>query len=960
MGKELEDVEALASKIVNSYFQDSDVEFLIRTFSDDIIWMGAGEEQRLRGKEAVAQAFRKGREEMQLFDVSEETYETVELGGGCYLCESASVVQTKAGAKRTLKLRQRATFIFKESGEGLEVVHLHNSVPYSAIQDGEIFPVKTVRHAYQAMAEELRTREREMASQAQFLTQLYNSVPCGILQFTLGPEYRVININRTGWEFYGYESEEEYIKENANPISQVSDEDRDLVRWAVDSLELNGEVGQYTRESQLKNGEQVFINVVMGRIINADGLEVIQAVFTDVTEMKRLQIAQEREQLLENHSLRTAVCTVYPLILNLNLTQDTYKCFTEDHIFDYIQKEGVYSELVEQFVEVVYPSYREDWKALFRREEIIKRFSEGEKESYMELQEKGRDGEYHWVSVQIIHVENSFNKDVMAIIMLRLLDAQRSEKARQEQLLRDALESANAASRAKSDFLSRMSHDIRTPMNAIIGMSSIGQLKSDDISGMQECFRKIDTSSKFLLSLINDILDMSKIESGKMVINKERFEFAAVIEEVTQIIYPQTVERFQDFEVYPHGSLGRYYIGDALRLKQILMNLLSNALKFTLPKGKIEIHIREKEQKKGYAYLEFIVKDSGIGISEEFQERLFQPFEQETSESARNYVGSGLGLAIVYNLTQLMGGTIQVHSQKQEGTEFCFVLPFGQMEQEIEEVWERKQRSYLQNRRILVVDDDFTVGQQAIEMLNHMGAHTTWADCGYKGVEVTQKAVDSNQAPDIVIIDWKMPDMDGVDTARHVRQLVGENTTVIMISAYDWGDIEKEAVKAGVNGFIRKPFLKGNICSLLTEISEEKQEQQKKKDHLVYAGRRVLMVEDNELNREIAKTLFEMIGMVVDTAENGEQALAIVQQSEKGYYMAVFMDIRMPVMDGLESTRRIRELDRADTKTLPILAMTANAFEEDKQKALRAGMNGYIVKPIDMEVVLEELSEIIR
>ena len=307
-----------------------------------------------------------------------------------------------------------------------------------------------------------------------------------------------------------------------------------------------------------------------------------------------------------------------------------------------IQGEGNYTDLVEHSLLMIYPSYQEDYRDTFRREEILRRFEAGEREIYMELQQMGDDGEYHWLSMHVIAVENPFNDDVLAIDLVKLLDSQRQEQARQQQLLRDALASANAASRAKSDFLSRMSHDIRTPMNAIIGMTTIGQLKLEDSQVVRDCFRKIDTSSKYLLSLINDILDMSKIETDKMEIAHELFDFKAFAEELNQIIYPQTLEKEVSYEMRHREPLESHYIGDSLRMKQILMNLLSNALKFTPPGGKLGVDIREEKRANGFAYLEFMVWDNGIGMSKEFMQRIFQPFEQENPGNARNNVGLSL------------------------------------------------------------------------------------------------------------------------------------------------------------------------------------------------------------------------------------------------------------------------------------------------------------------------------
>lgn len=954
-----EEIEGFASRILTRYFCDCDVEFLISTFAEDIVWLGAGELQKAEGKDAAGACFRDGKEDLSPCDMSDEVYETRDLGGGIYLCEGVSRLRAREGTGIMLDMQQRITFIFRDLGDRLETVHIHNSVPFKDIQDGELFPAEVARAEYQELESALERREEEYRQQADFLSQLYNSVPCGIIQFSTDPEHRVVNVNRMVWEIYGFRSEAEYREKILSPFQLVEEKDVELIRELVEGLALDGDTISYIRESCSVDGQKMWISVVMGRIVNAAGQEVIQAVFTDITKLKQMELEQEREQMIENRSLRAAICTAYPLIMSLNLTADTYNCFIDEQDSYMRDRQGSYSEMLGRFETLVYPSYREDYMNNFRREHVLERFAAGEREIYMELQQIGQDGRYHWISVQLIYVENPFNGDVLAIDMIKLLDNQRAEQARQEQLLRDALASAKAANQAKSDFLSRMSHDIRTPMNAIIGMSTIGQLKVGDIKSAQDCFRKIDASSRYLLSLINDILDMSKIETGKMELAQEYFDFTELIGEIDQIIYPQAREKQIQYEIYHEEPLEQYYIGDALRIKQVLMNLLSNALKFTAGGGSIQIYIQEQKRTNGFSYIRFCVKDTGVGMSKEFRTRIFQPFEQESPEVARNNVGSGLGLSIVYNLIQLMGGTIEVESEKNRGTAFTVAIPLRLAEDDEKREEQRKQQELLKGLEVLIVDDDPVVGCQCTEILKDAGADTLWVDSGFKAVDAVECHMKDGQYYDIAVIDWQMPDMDGVETARRIRGLVGHDTTIIMISAYDWSNIEEEARGAGVDYFIPKPLFRNSIYDafagaiLRSHSAEEKLEKADFHDCLI------LLAEDNELNREIAKTLLEMYGMAVETAVDGHEALELFQRSPVHHYDAVLMDIRMPVMNGLEATRAIRGLKRPDAVRVPILAMTANAFEEDKLIAFEAGMTGYLVKPLDIEAVLQEISKYI-
>ena len=798
-----------------------------------------------------------------------------------------------------------------------------------------------------------KKQELEAGQRSRFLSQLYDTVPCGILQFTTDSSHRLVNLNRMVWEFYGYPSEEAYRAEVASPVQMVGEGDRRRVEDYIGRLTLDGPVCTYTRESRRRGGGLVWISAVLQRIVNADGLEVIQAVFTDITEIKRLQLAQEEERLIENRSLRAAICSAYPLIMNLNLTQGTFDCFIEDKACYTGRRQGRIEALAAQMLEDVYPAYREDYAAFFDCAAIRRRFAAGEGACYGEFRQKGADGAYHWIAVQLIPVDNPVGEDVLAIGLVRVLDEQRAEQARQEQLLRDALASAKAANRAKSDFLSRMSHDIRTPMNAIIGMSTIGQLKLEDPARVRDCFQKIDASSRYLLSLINDILDMSKIETGKMTIAREKFDFTELIGELNTIIFPQTLERGISFEIHHTEPLERCYLGDALRLKQILVNLLSNAVKFTPGGGCITLSIGEERRANGFAFLRFSVADSGIGMSEEFSRRIFQPFEQECADGARNNVGSGLGLSIVYNLVQLMGGLIDVKTEQGKGSTFTVSLPFGLPEDDEDLERERKKRELLRGLEVLVADDDALVGEQTAVILQEIGARSVWVDSGIRAVEEVRAALERGRCYDIAMIDWRMPDMDGVETTRRIRELVGPETMIVIISAYDWSAIEAEARQAGADCFIAKPLFRCAVYDTFAQM-EGGHRTAPPRPGPQFSQQRLLLAEDNALNAEIAKSLLEMHGFRVDVTENGKLALDRFADAPVGHYRAVLMDIRMPVMDGLAATRAIRALDRADA-SLPILAMTANAFEEDRALARQAGMTSYLVKPLDVQLLLQEL-----
>lgn len=1089
-----QEIEAFADRILRSYFCEADVEYLISTFTPDIVWLGAGKNQKAEGKDAVAAHFIKGKEELAPCVMYGERYVTRELGPDVYLCEGDSWIRPKDETQLYFKTHQRVTFVFKRIDGVLKSAHIHNSVDYSDIMDEELFPAQAGRKAYKTLEQNLNRTERqvelmlsqlpggmlvcrtdpdytakwiseslcrllgyegseqfmmeqdykvsalivpedlqmtweninadflngdsyymeyrmvkrdgsllwvadmgkravdedgeevihcfisditerkdqemqiaranqEAARRTRFLTQLYHTVPCGILQFLPEPPFGVVNINRMVWEFYGYASEEEYRAEVKSPFQMVLEEDRKGIVDRISHLSLGGGTYNYERKCRRKDGSMGCISVIMERIVNTDGIEVIQAIFTDITEMKRLQAEQEQEMRIENRSLRAAICTAYPMIMSINLTKNEYNCFVEEQDCYLHSRMGNYDELIEMLQDTVYPSYREDYAKILSRKEILEQFETGEKEVFLEIQQKGVDGEYHWLSVHVIAVDNPVNDDVLAIELVKLLDRQREESANQERVLRDALMAAKAANSAKSDFLSRMSHDIRTPMNAIIGMTTIGRMKIEDSAQVKNCFQKIDASSRYLLSLINDILDMSRIETGKMSVVHEKFDFIYFFEELVSIVYPQMMEKHLNFEVRHEEPLERYYIGDPLRMKQIIMNLLSNALKFTEEGGKVEVSVREERRTNGFAYIRFTVQDSGIGISEEFLKRIFQPFEQESSEMARNNVGSGLGLSIVYNLVQLMGGTIDIKSGQGQGTAVTVQIPFGLVDNDEEEEQKRKSRELMKDVRVLVVDDDSSVGEQVSAILQEIGADSDWVNSGYRAVEAVKNALEEKNPYHIAMIDWQMPDMDGVETTRRIRRLTGPNTMIIIISAYDWSCIEEEAREAGADYFISKPLFSATVYSTFSHLDRVSMSGLTRpsvpmQEELCLDGHKVLVVEDNELNMEIARTLLEMHGLEVDTAENGKSAVEKFAASPENGYMAILMDIRMPVMNGLEASKKIRSMERPDAKTVPIVAMTANAFDEDRRLAYGAGMSGYMAKPLDMQALLAMLREL--
>ena len=523
--------------------------------------------------------------------------------------------------------------------------------------------------------------------------------------------------------------------------------------------------------------------------------------------------------------------------------------------------------------------------------------------------------------------------------------------------LQFALVAAEHANKAKTTFLNNMSHDIRTPMNAIIGFTSLAATHIDNKEQVQGYLGKIMTSSQHLLSLINDVLDMSRIESGKVKIEEKPVHLPDVLHDIRTITQAGITAKQLDFFIDTEDVHNENIIADKLRLNQILLNILSNAIKFTKTGGTVSIRVIEKPTAPaGYADYEFRIKDNGIGMSQEFREHIFEAFSRENTTTVSGIQGTGLGMAITKNIVDMMGGTITVNSEENKGTEFIVALRFAINGEPIQ----YEKIPQLQGMRALVADDDTNTCLNIGRMLREIGMRPEWTISGKEAVIRAEDALEQGDEFSVYIIDWLMPDMNGIETVRRIRRVVGNKKPIIILTAYDWSDIEEEAKEAGVTAFVSKPIFMSELRDVLSrpfKVTPEEAEQ-KKKD-MIFDGKKILLVEDNLLNQEIAQSILQESNFIVDVADDGTVAVEKIRNARPDQYDLVLMDIQMPVMDGYEATRQIRALADVNKANIPIIAMTANAFDEDKQAAFKAGMNGYMAKPIEIQELIDTLKEVL-
>ena len=686
-------------------------------------------------------------------------------------------------------------------------------------------------------------------------------------------------------------------------------------------------------------------------------------------ENARKELEKANAEILEQYHHReqqdkmiTALASDYRCVYHIDLDNDDAVCYRADPTDKEQPAEGVHFPYYEFFAKYannsVAESYRDGFFKFIDPDNIRKALADNLIIVYRYLAQ--RDGKEYYEMIRMAgerHPDDRDDKIVHTVgLGLTVIDEEMRDTMEKNKALAEALDAAEQANKAKTAFLSSMSHEIRTPMNAIIGLNSLALRDETLTEDTREYLEKIGGSARHLLGLINDILDMSRIESGRLIIRKEEFSFSNMLEQINTMVMSQCNEKGLHYECRVTGGVSDYYIGDDMKLKQIIINILSNAIKFTDAPGSIQFVVERMAVYGDHSTLKLTIKDTGIGMEKEFIPRIFDTFAQEDSSRNNRYGSTGLGMAITKNIVELMNGTISVESEKGVGTEFTVVITLNNCEHQFAST------NYVnpKDMRILVVDDEEIAAEHARIVLDEAGIKADTCYSGQEALNMLEVCHAKHEPYNLVLLDWKMPEMDGIDVARQIRQRYAKETTVIILTSFNWDEIMEEALHAGVDSFLAKPLFASNVIDEFERIARKNSMSLfKEKSRAELKGRHILMAEDVLINAEIMEQIIMVRGAEIDHAENGKIVLDMFEKSKEGYYDAILMDVRMPELDGLAATEAIRALERPDAKIIPIIAMTANAFDEDVQRSLQVGMNAHLSKPVEPDRLYQTLEELI-
>ena len=865
-------------------------------------------------------------------------------------------------------MSKQETFVSSEiieTGEGKRELTCYKSPLYDL--DGSV--MGTVGVGIDVTRE--RAYERELVHKNQMLESIFTSMDCGVICHSLDGS-RVISVNKAALNILGYASAEEMVAGGFLMVaSSVVKEDQETLRHLITSLKEEGDSA--SAEYRVRHADGKLLHVMGNfKLVRENGELLCQRLLLDCTDQKLREQQERAESERRQEELVQALSVDYNLVCFLDL--DTGEGVPlRAHACPYGTLNEIFTsgapltESLPRYIDrCVFPEDRELIRTAVSPAHLAAELA-GTGIAYTNYRALcGNQVRYF----QMKAVRTGRWEGHRGVVLgFRNVDDETRSELEKKTVLEDALSQANRASKAKSTFLSNMSHDIRTPMNAIVGFTTLALTHLDRKEQVEEYLKKILTSGNHLVSLINDVLDMSRIESGKMRLDEALCSLPDILHGLRSIVQADMRAKQLDLYIDTVDVIDEDIYCDKLRLNQVLLNLLSNAIKYTGPGGIVSVRITEHPgAPEGYGNYEFCIKDTGIGMSEEFVSHIFEPFERERNSTISGIQGTGLGMAITKNIVDMMNGSIQVRSEQGVGTEFTLSLTFRLRSGPRAPV----AIPQLKNCRALVVDDDFNTCDSVSYMLQQIGLRAEWTLSGREAVLRTRQAVMRNDHYHVYVVDWLMPDMNGVEVARRIRKEVGEEAPIIVLTAYDWSDIEEEAREAGVTAFCSKPLFLSELRSCLNNVvtaqeGPEASGEEAPRDAGAGDGPaqpktrsgRILLAEDNELNQEIAAAILDEAGFTTEVAENGQIAVDMLRQAGPGYYNLVLMDVQMPVMDGYAATRAIRALPDRKLASIPILAMTANAFEEDRRAALKSGMNGHIAKPIQIDKLFEVLDSIL-
>ena len=784
----------------------------------------------------------------------------------------------------------------------------------------------------------------------------FESCQRGVVSFSYGSTQEILSyvpVEGTNW-MLTYLISESIISDEISPISDGIIM-RSLVQSVLTALVLLGMFAimllQTRRSAQL----------ALEKETSETESRIKQEELEQRLELQQKLLEQEQRRAQQD-SMITALASDYRSVYYIDLDADSGICYRADHN-DKTMSEGrrfpFHDAFVEYAQEYVTEPYREGFLHFIDPSNIRKGLEKDLIITYRYLIKRNGVESYEMLRMAgVRHAEDRDDHIVHAVgLGFTDIDAEMRESLAKNEALSDALAAAEEANKAKTVFLSNMSHEIRTPMNAIIGLDNIA-LNDPDISDKtRDHLEMIGESAQHLLTIINDILDMSRIESGRMMLKNEEFSFSWLLEQVNVMISSQCQDKGLKYSCKINGLIDDYYIGDNVKLRQVLINILSNAVKFTPEGGTVNFSAERIAQYHGKSTIRFVVADTGIGISKDYLPHIFDSFSQEDSSATSKYGSSGLGLAITKNVVEMMNGDIEVESEKGVGTTFTVTVTLidsSRKESEGNDI-----EINPQDMTVLVVDDDPVACEHAALVLGKVGIATDTALSGAEAIEMVRLHHARREPYNLILLDWKMPEMDGVETAKRIRDIIGNSSAIIILTAYRWDDVLEEAKQAGVDSFLAKPLFASNVLEEFKEALKLKGGAFGVPLKTDLKGKRVLIAEDVVVNAEIMVMLLQMREMEVEHAENGRIAVEMFQSNAPGYYDAILMDMRMPEMDGLEATTAIRGLDRPDASTIPIIALTANAFDEDVQRSLQAGLNAHLTKPVEPDILFETLESLI-